>query len=110
MLFGARPNLESLRPGSEAPDLLITALKSLADSTRLIILRYLSDQPMSPSELARRLQLRPPTVIHHLRALRLAGLVHIIIGESNERRYAARLEMLQDITKSLQEFLSKKSL
>ncbi len=113
LLFGIRPEaspqglVESRAPGTEAPDLLVTVLKSLADPTRLRILRYLVAQPLSPTELARRLRLRPPTVIHHLNTLRLAGLVYITVSENNERRYAARLETLNKITAALIEFLEK---
>jgi DNA-binding transcriptional ArsR family regulator len=105
IVFGCRPKAESLVPGAEAPDSLVSALKSLADPTRLRILRYLSGEPQAPSELARRLRLRPPTVIHHLQALRLAGLVTIHIGEDGERRYAARLETLGGIFTSVEEFI-----
>jgi DNA-binding transcriptional ArsR family regulator len=104
--FGIRPEVQAGAEAAEAPETLINALKSLGDPTRLRILRYLSSGPLTPSELARRLRLRPPTVIHHLRILRLAGLVKVTVGEGMEKRYAARLEALQSIQKSLQEFLN----
>ncbi len=105
--FGVRPPVESVVPGADAPNLLITALKSLADPTRLRILRYLSGESLAPAELARRLRLRPPTVTHHLQALRLAGLVQVTVNEKNERRFAARLETLREMNAALQEFLTK---
>ena len=107
IVFGARPQVESVAPGAETPDALVNALKSLADPTRLRILRYLAGQPLSPTALALRLRLRPPTVIHHLQALRLAGLVTVIVSEAGERRYAARLEALTGITSALQDFLKQ---
>jgi DNA-binding transcriptional ArsR family regulator len=107
IVFGVRPPIESVAPGADVPDLLIIALKSLADPTRLRILRYLSGKPLAPAELARRLRLRPPTVTHHLQALRLAGLVQVTVNEKNERRYAARLETLNELNIALQEFLTK---
>lgn len=107
ILFGARSGTESIVPGSGTPDALVTALKALADSTRLLILQYLAKKPMTPSELARRLHLRPPTVIHHLKALRLSGLVHVIVGEGNERHYATRLATLNSISSTLQEFIEE---
>ena len=82
VLFGARPAEVALVPGEVVPDAMLRALKALSDPTRLLILRYLSDQPQTPSQLARRLRLRPPTVIHHLSALRLAGLVYISLDET----------------------------
>ncbi len=105
LVYGARPDEASLVPGSEVPDGLVGALKALGDPTRLRILRDLAEAPLTPSELARRLRLRPPTVIHHLRLLRLAGLVHITVSASNERVYAARLEELDSIDASLRGFL-----
>ena len=88
-LFGARPDDVSLVPGEYVPDALHQALKALSEPTRLRILRYLTDEPMAPTDLARRLRLRPPTVIHHLDALRLARLVNVTLDASG-KRYAAR--------------------
>lgn len=105
MAFAVRPEVQAGAEGAEAPEALVNALKSLGDPTRLRILRYLSAGPLSPSELARRLRLRPPTVIHHLRLLRFTGLVKITVSESLEKRYAVRLEALQSIHTSLQEYL-----
>lgn len=104
--FGARPQVQGGADGSEAPEGLVAAFKSLGDPTRLRILRYLSSGPLSPSELARRLRLRPPTIIHHLQALRLAGLVQITVSAGFEKRYEARPEALQAIHQSLQDYLN----
>lgn len=90
IVFGCRPDFQSIAPGAETPDKLINALKSLADPTRLRILRYLTGEPLTPTELSRRLRLRPPTVLHHLQALRLAELVAIRVSETGEKRYTAR--------------------
>ncbi len=104
--FGVRPQVPGGADGSEAPENLVAAFKSLGDPTRLRILYYLSSAPLSPSELARRLRLRPPTVTHHLNALRLAGLVQVTVGEGFERRYKVRPDALQEIYKSLQDYLN----
>jgi DNA-binding transcriptional ArsR family regulator len=105
LLFGARPEFESIVPGTAPPPQLVSSLKALADPTRLRILHFLAEQAMSSSELARLLRLRLPTVIHHLRLLRLAGLVQIIVGET-EKRYAARLEILDSIQTTLTNFIN----
>lgn len=105
VVFGCRPEVESVAPGAGMSDPLVGALKALGDPTRLRLLRYLAREPLSPAELARRLRLRPPTVIHHLRTLRLAGLVAVRVDEQNERRYTARPEALAGILGSVQEFL-----
>ena len=104
-MFGARPADESLIPGDMVPDALYQALKALADPTRLRILRYLSDEPLAPAELARRLRLRSPTVIHHLDALRLARLV-IVTLEVEGKRYAIRPDAVAAVCDLLQGFLA----
>jgi DNA-binding transcriptional ArsR family regulator len=106
VLFGARPADVSLVPGAVVPDAMLLALKALSDPTRLLILRYLSEQPQTPSQLARRLRLRAPTVVHHLSALRLAGLVYISLEEEEEKRYTVRDTAVQDTYSSLQRFLA----
>ena len=105
-VFGARPANASLVPGEVVPDALHLALKTLADPTRLRILRYLSDEALTPAELARRLRLRPPTVIHHLDALRLARLVQVTLSHEG-RRYSARKEAIEDSCTMLENFLLK---
>jgi len=112
-LFGARPPDASLVPGELVPDALLQALKALSDPTRLRILHYLAQEPQTPAELARLLRLRPPTVTHHLQALRLAGLVQLKLGRfapddaHESRRYGTRLEAVRGVCDSLQAFLHK---
>ncbi|MGD0611916.1 MAG: metalloregulator ArsR/SmtB family transcription factor [Anaerolineales bacterium] len=67
----------STLPEELVPDRLLRSLKMLADPTRLKILYYISQEEVTPSQLARRLHLRAPTVTHHLNELRLAGLVNL---------------------------------
>jgi DNA-binding transcriptional ArsR family regulator len=105
LMYGARPADASLVPGEVVPDALLRALKALAEPTRLKIIRYLSQEPLSPAQLARRLRLRPPTVIHHLEVLRLAGLVRLNLEVPGERKYAARIEGLDDTFTNIKEFL-----
>lgn len=108
-LFGGRPVDMSLVPGEVVPDVLYQTLKALADPTRLRILRYLSEEPLTPAELARRLRLRPPTVIHHLDALRLARLVHVTLSYQG-RRYEARQEAIETTCGLLDNFLNRQPL
>jgi DNA-binding transcriptional ArsR family regulator len=108
MLFGARPSTASLVPGEVVPDALFRALKAMADPTRLRILRYLTAEPLTPSELAQRLRLRPPTVVHHLHTLRLAGLVYLSF-EGGDRRYAARSHAVNNCFTTLTTFLHENS-
>ncbi len=104
-VFGARPVGMSLIPGELVPDGLYHGLKALADPTRLRILHYLSQSPMTPADLARRLRLRPPTVTHHLQTLRIAGLVRLSIEPGGRRLYAARAEAIAGNYEALRAFL-----
>jgi len=107
-LFGARPAHASLVPGETVPDALVQALKALSDPTRLRILHYLTQEPLAPADLSRRLRLRLPTVTHHLKTLRLAGLVRLTLGEGKEtKRYAARSEAVTAAFQALKRFLEE---
>ncbi len=103
-LFGARPANMSAIPGEMVPDDLVRVLKATADPTRLKILYYLSREELTPSELARRLHLRAPTITHHLNELRLAGLVNLTLS-GQERRYSIRREALDANLSNLGAFL-----
>lgn len=108
LLFGTRPADMSVIPGESVPDALVRSLKALADPTRLKILFYLSKESLTPSEIARKLQLRPPTVTHHLRELRLASLVEFSIEEESNR-YTIRKQALNSTFEHLNSFLENQS-
>ncbi len=101
---GGRSADASIVPGEAVPDALYLALKALADPTRLRILHYLEQEPQTPSELARTLRLRAPTVIHHLNSLRLAGLVYVTFGHG-DKRYAARTSRVAEMYLQLRRYL-----
>jgi len=106
ILFGARPENASLVPGEVVPDSLTTSLRALSDPTRLRILRYLSSESLTPTQLATRLRLRSPTVNHHLKALRTAGLIYLTHGsQKKETLYQTRTERLNVICDRLKEFI-----
>lgn len=106
LLFGARPDDMALVPGDVIPESLLRGLKALADPTRLKILRYLADEPQTPTQLARVLRLRAPTVIHHLMALRMAGLVQVTLSSQGERHYGPRLEGFYTTQDQLEKFVN----
>lgn len=105
IVFGKRPSGTSLVPGEQISDDLLNGLKALADPTRLRILKYLIRESCTPSELAKDLRLRPPTVIHHLNILRLAGFVQVTMTANAERRYAARKDGILDTARYIHSFL-----
>lgn len=108
ILFGARPLEASLVPGEVVPDALLRGLKAISDSTRLRILRYLSEESLTPSQLSRRLRLRSSTVVHHLDVLRLATLVQVrMLEHGKDRRYAVRPGAVANLLGSLDVFLGQ---
>lgn len=106
LVFGSRPKNMSLIPGEIVPDTLVRSLKTLSDPTRLRILQHLTVKSMTPAQLARHLRLRPPTITHHLRVLRLAGLIRITKDQHfNVKSYAARSEAVSALNERLTSFL-----
>jgi DNA-binding transcriptional ArsR family regulator len=65
----------------------ITALKALADRSRLRIVRTLLDQALTVNDLSERLGISQYNVSKHLRILREAGLVEAT-KMANRREYA----------------------
>jgi ArsR family transcriptional regulator len=63
--------------------------QGLADPTRILILYLLADSARYVSELAEVLEVRQPTVSHHLKVLRDRGLV-TATREGNAMRYELR--------------------
>ncbi|MGI6250194.1 MAG: ArsR/SmtB family transcription factor [Anaerolineaceae bacterium] len=105
MLFGARPETLPLIPGDIVPDTLLLGLKALSDSTRLRILRFLAQSPQTATQLSRALRLRPPTVAHHLRELRIAGVVQVIVDPDSETQYATRFDGFETVQDLLTHFV-----
>jgi DNA-binding transcriptional ArsR family regulator len=68
-------------------DRWITALKALADRSRLRIVRTLLDHPLTVNDLSERLSISQYNVSKHLRILREAGLVEAT-KLANRREYA----------------------
>lgn len=79
---------------------LLTFFKALADANRLKIIGLLSQQPYSVEQLAAMLNLRPPTVSHHLKLLSEAGLVSAR-AESYYNVYQLESSALEQIASSL---------
>lgn len=105
IVFGARPDSMAIIPGDIVPDALIFSLKALSDATRLRILRYLAQSPRTATQLSRALRLRPPTVLHHLNQLRIAGMVQILLSEEGERQFSPRYEGFDNTIDLLRHFV-----
>lgn len=80
--------------------MLLRFLKVLADETRLRIVGLLAAQERSVEELAAALELRAPTISHHLSKLREVELV-TMRAEKNTHIYALNLERLRHFHRDL---------
>jgi DNA-binding transcriptional ArsR family regulator len=104
--WGAHPVGYRLVPGETVPDDALLVLRALGDPTRLRLLRLLSAEPRSPQSLAIELKLSLPTVSHHMRELRVAGLVRVeLAGKGRESKYTVRWPSAQRAFEQLEEFV-----
>jgi DNA-binding transcriptional ArsR family regulator len=77
--------------------------QGLADPTRILILYLLADSPRYVTELVEALDIRQPTVSHHLKVLRDRGLVtttregNAIRYELRDRRVVDALDLLRAV-------------
>jgi DNA-binding transcriptional ArsR family regulator len=79
---------------------LLQFFKALADESRLKIIGILANQECSVEELAALMQLKEPTVSHHLAKLKELNLV-TMRPEGNSRIYQLDSEVLQSISKEI---------
>jgi DNA-binding MarR family transcriptional regulator len=86
---------------SEEMKLLVVMGRALADPTRIRILGLLAEQPMYGQELAKVLDVKPPTVSHHIAPLVMAGLVRIR-RENNYHYYELDSDGIQHLAESTQ--------
>lgn len=84
----------------EDSQLLVQFLKVLADESRLRILGILANQEASVEELAAFLQLKPPTVSHHLNRLRELKLV-TMRQDGNVHTYRFESDALSQVNRLL---------
>jgi predicted transcriptional regulator len=79
---------------------LLRFFKALGDESRLKIVGMLAQGERSVDELAAMLDLKEPTVSHHLARLREIGLVSMT-PDGNRRRYRLETDVLQMLSKEL---------
>lgn len=79
---------------------LLAFFKVLADATRLRILGLLAGREFSVQELATTLELKEPTVSHHLARLKELGLV-AMRAEGNVHHYRLQAEGLEEMVRQI---------
>jgi DNA-binding transcriptional ArsR family regulator len=88
---------ESIAFDPDAPPAwLLAVYRALGDDKRLRLLRRLSEQPATLTELTEHLGLAKSTVFHHIGVLRAAGLVRVLFDEGHVSTYGLRLEAVPD--------------
>jgi DNA-binding transcriptional ArsR family regulator len=87
------------------PASTVRLYRALGDETRLLILRFLSQQDRYLTEIANELELSKPTVKHHLALLRSAGLV-TVTDQGNFTYYALRHDRAAEAGVELRAFLA----
>ena len=86
---------------SEEMKSLVVMGRALADPTRIRMLGLLAERPMYGQELARVLDVKPPTVSHHISPLVMAGLVRVR-RENNYHYYELDSDGIQHLAESTQ--------
>lgn len=79
---------------------LLRFFKALGDESRLKIVGILAREERSVDELAAMLELREPTVSHHLAKLKEIGLVSVT-PDGNRRRYRLETDTLHAFSKEI---------
>lgn len=82
----------------EELDEILQVYKALSDESRLKILGLLAGGPNTVDELARQLDLKPPTVSHHLSKLRSIGLVKMK-ADGTMHVYSLDAKSLREVNK-----------
>ena len=86
--------------GEERLQLVLNFFRALADASRLRILGILADRECSVDELARLLEVKPPTVSHHLARLKDLGLVRMR-QQGTSHLYSLDQETLTSLSRDL---------
>ena len=84
---------------------LDTTLAALADRNRRAVIDLLKGQPRRAGEIASALELSPPALSRHLRALRRSGLIreHGIVEDARVRIYSLRKKPFDELRGWLEE-------
>ncbi|HZS75328.1 MAG TPA: DUF2087 domain-containing protein [Ktedonobacteraceae bacterium] len=86
---------------SDEMKVLVTMGRALSDLTRIRILGLLGERPMYGLELAQALDVKPPTITHHMVPLVSSGLVKVR-REDNYNYYELDSEGIQRLSESAQ--------
>ncbi|MBF6612034.1 MAG: winged helix-turn-helix transcriptional regulator [Chloroflexi bacterium] len=104
--WGTRPRGYKLVPGESVPDEALLVLRALGDPTRLRLLRLITTEPRSLQSLAHEVKLSLPTVSHHIRELRVAGLIRLeVAGRGRDSKYTVRWPSAEKAFRQVESFV-----
>ncbi len=107
-IFAYSVSDEVLTADEDAPPaFLIDTFKALGDEKRLRLLGVLAEGDLGLKELAKRADIAKSTAHHHLRVLRSAGLVRVVVGE-DDKRYGLRRDSIPEAGRLLESFLAER--
>lgn len=107
-IFAYSVSDEVLSADEDAPPaFLVDTFKALGDEKRLRLLGVLASGDLGLKELAQRADIAKSTAHHHLRVLRSAGLVRVVVGE-DDKRYGLRRDSIPEAGRLLESFLSER--
>lgn len=89
------------------PSYLVDTFKALGDEKRLRLLGVLAAGDLGLKELAIRADIAKSTAHHHLRVLRSAGLVRVIVSD-DDKRYSLRRDSVPEAGRLLETFLANR--
>ncbi len=107
-IFAYSVSAETLAADSDAPPaFLVDTFKALGDEKRLRMLGALAERDMGLKELAERVDVAKSTAHHHVRILRSAGLVRVIVGD-DDKRYSLRRDSVPEAGRLLETYLQSR--
>jgi DNA-binding transcriptional ArsR family regulator len=110
VIWGAHPPGHRVVPGESVPENALLVLRALGDPTRLRLLRLIAAEPRSLQSLAQEVKLSLPTVSHHIRELRGAGLIRLEVGgRGRESKYTVRWPSAERAFDDLKQFVLAES-
>lgn len=89
------------------PAFLVDTFKALGDENRLRLLGVLAEGDKGLKEIADRVDLAKSTAHHHLRLLRSAGLVRVIVSD-DDKRYSLRPDAVEGSGRLLSDYLDSR--
>ena len=110
IVWGAHPPGFKLVPGESVPTDAMLVLRAMNDPTRLRLLRLIAMEPRSLMSLSQEVKLSLPTVSHHIRELRAAGLIRLeVAGKGRENNYTVRWQSAQGAFEELERFVMRET-